>query len=312
MKDTPRTLAFGVPAPFQFEAPSSWLSRLALAQGLTSLDQLRQFLNLPKEFDLDWYVTGPRLQDLRRRCGLPGSSFAIADRLMSGILASGMGARSFLLVGRKGNAQSRYCPGCLAERRVAYLDIHWRFKAWRWCPVHDCLLLDACPDCEALLEHPCLIESKQAARAGHATLARCLRCSTLLSHEDLQLLAGECMKALNSVERLWMTNGRALLSALVHRRYQFRRQEHQLKGLVAMYASGVLPMAGLQAELDQKLEASRLARMAMETDGFDALGKRPRFRVHRTALPAEPDGRGAALETSTREGTAAMQGSTGQ
>jgi len=275
MKNAPRTLAFGVPAPFRFEAPSSWLSRLALAQGLTSLDELLRFLNLPTEVDLDWYLSGPALQDLLRQCNLPIHSFAIADRLMSSILASGMGAKQFLLAGKKGVARLRYCPCCLAERRVAHLDIHWRFKAWRWCPVHDCLLLDACPDCEALLEHPCLIESTKAARAGHVSLARCLRCSMLLSDEDLQSLAEKSMKALSSVERLWLTNGRALLSALVHRRYQFRRQEHRLQGLVAMYASGALPMAGLQDAFDRKLQASRLARLATEKDGFDELGRRP-------------------------------------
>lgn len=288
MKGTPGVLAFGVPVPFQFEAPSSWLSRLALAQGLTSLDELLRFLKVPTEVDLDWYLSGPQLQDLLRRCNLPVHSFAIADRLMSGIVASGMGVRQFLLAGKKGIARFRYCPCCIAERRVAYLEIHWRFKAWRWCPVHDCLLLDACPDCDALLEHPCLIESTKAARTGHASLARCLRCSMLLSDEDLQSLAEESIKALSSVERLWMTNGRALLSALAHRRYQFRRQEHQLQGLVAMYASGVLPMAGLQDALDRKLQASRLARLATEKDGFDELGRRPELtRVPDSAAERE-------------------------
>lgn len=263
-----------------------------------SLPELLRFLNLPTEVDLDWYLSGPQLQDLLRRCKLPDHSFGISDRLMSGIGASRLGAKQFLLAGKKGVARFRYCPCCLAERRVAHLDIHWRFKAWRWCPVHACLLLDACPECDGLLEHPCLIESTKAARAGHASLARCLHCSMLLSDEDLQSLAEESMKALSSVERLWLTNGRALLSALVHRRYQFRRQEHELQGLVAMYASGVLPMAGLQDALDRKLQASRLARLATEKDGFDELGKRPDRRVHRTALPSEPDGANVRSEAS--------------
>lgn len=72
------------------------------------------------------------------------------------------------------------------------------------------------------------------------------------------------MKALNSVERLWMTNGRALLSALFHRKYQFRQHEHRLDRLVAMYASGVLPMADVSDELDRKLHASRLVCRAVE------------------------------------------------
>ncbi|WP_457324103.1 TniQ family protein [Roseateles sp. P5_E11] len=273
MKGTPCILKFGVPRPFQFEAPSSWLSRLALAQGLSSIDELLRFLSLPTEVDLDWYLSGPALQDLLRRCNLPAHSFAIADRLMSSVLASGMGAKQFLLAGRKGIARFRYCPRCMSERRVGYLDIHWRFKVWLWCPIHNGLLLDACADCETMLEHPCLIEGTRAARAGHASLARCLRCCTALDADELQSLAEEAMKSLSSVERLWLINGRALLSALVHRSYQFRRQQHKLEGLVAMYASGVLPMAGLQDALDQKLRASRLARLSTQKDGLAELGK---------------------------------------
>lgn len=62
----------GVPKPFSIEAASSWLSRLALAQGCTVRELLR-FLNLRSDEDLDVQLRGHALSELRRKCGLPGS-----------------------------------------------------------------------------------------------------------------------------------------------------------------------------------------------------------------------------------------------
>lgn len=252
-----RTLTFGVPPPFEYEAPSSWLTRLACAQGLGSMDELLQFLELPAGVDLDWHLRGVALAELRRRCNLPPQSFAIAGRVMAGVLASGMAPERLLLRGKGNVARFRFCPCCLAERREPHLDVHWRFKCWRLCHVHNSLLVDACPACSCAVEHPCLMEATQAGRAGHASLSRCTRCSNRFSGEQAQQLGLDCAQLLNKHERQWLANGRAVLAALCEQRFKLRDQWWPIQSLGGHYRNVV---GAWSPRLDQKLEAWRASR----------------------------------------------------
>lgn len=254
MMSSPRCLSFGVPAPFEFEAPSSWLTRLAFAQGLGSMGELLRFLDLPAGDDLDWHLQGRPLQVLLERCNLPSQSFAIAAHVMRGARASGIGVRR-LLLGKDNSSRFRYCPCCLADRRVAHLDIHWRFKCWRMCPVHNCVMMDTCPNCPCVLEHPCLLDATHAGRSGHSTLGRCPKCCTLLSGPEVRRLAAEYTQILSKQDMLYAENGRAVLSALCARHFEFRGQLSSLQRLKDRYADFIgLPMNAI----DRKMEAWRV------------------------------------------------------
>ncbi len=265
--DQAASLKYGVPQPFQFEAPSAWLTRLACAQGVGELDELMHFLGLPTQGDLDWHLQGEALDGLRQRCHLPPSSFAVSSRLMEGVALSGMGPHKLLLSGEDGKARFRFCPCCLAERRLPYLDIHWRFACWRWCPIHDTVLQDACPDCEALVQHPCLIESTRAGRAGHASLSRCIFCSGRLAGLPVQQLARECLQSLGRVERLWLKNGQATVAALYKQYFKLRGKWHIIQGLGGEY--GLLVGFGSR-RIDRKLKAWRLTRQFLAEDSHPA------------------------------------------
>lgn len=232
-----QTLAFGVPPPFQFEAPTSWLTRLACAQGLGSMEELLRFLELPTGVDLDWYLRGDALADLRQRCRLPPGSFGIAGRVMLGAEESGVPLNRLLLTGRGGASQFRICPFCIAERRMAHLDIHWRFKCWRWCPVHNCMLLGACSSCSLPVEYPRLIESSRAGRRGHFSLGRCLRCSASFAQPTAMRVAADSCDAIDRSEWVWIRNGRAVLAAIHAFHFTLHGRRHPIRALRRKYGS---------------------------------------------------------------------------
>lgn len=251
------SLRYGVPPPFQFEAPSAWLTRLACSQGVGTLDELLHFLGLPTGVDLDWHLQGEALAELRQRCHLPPRSFAVASRLMEGAGLSGIGLGKLLLTSKDGEARFRFCPCCLAARRVPYLDIHWRFACWRWCPVHDAMLYDACPVCVVPLQHPTLIERTPAGRVGHASLVRCTHCSERFSGVQAQQFACESVLALGKTERLWLVNGRAMVAALYKQYFKLRGRWHIVQGLGGEYGHLV---GHASSRIDRKLEAWRSTR----------------------------------------------------
>jgi hypothetical protein len=164
-------LQYGVPQPFPFEAPSSWLSRLAMAQGCR-VEEAKAFVGFPSQMGRD-LVDSSHSEDLavlRQRCGLPTTAFAEATHLMDVALSVG---RLFLA---NGWARFHYCPLCLSARPTAYLDIHWRLNDRRYCLVHGCLLEFRCPECGASLTGPPDMIYSRMGREGHASLRRCRRC----------------------------------------------------------------------------------------------------------------------------------------
>jgi len=258
--DQAASLKYGVPQPFQFEAPSAWLTRLACAQGVGELDEPMHFLGLPTKGDLDWHLQGEALDELRQRCYLPPSSFSISNRLMKGAALSRVEPSKLLLLSKDGEARFRFCPCCLAERSLPYLDIHWRFACWRWCPIHDAILQDACPDCAAFVQHPYLIESTRAGRAGHASLSRCTLCTGRLAGQPLQQLARECLQALGGVDLLWLKNGQATMAALYKQYFNLRGEWNIIQRLGGEY--GLLVGLGGR-HIDRKLEAWRSTRASL-------------------------------------------------
>lgn len=209
----------GVPIPFDFEAVSAWLPRLALSQG-SSLSEVADFLGIDVGRDVDRKVIGEKLSHVRKVCALPDSAFAISEQIMQSLdLMKPVGDQ---FMARRGSSRPRFrfCVCCLSEMQTPYFPIHWRFIAWRRCPLHDCLLEDACPHCGAPVVFPTCIQQSASGRAGYAGLDRCLSCAKRLSSAAPCSLQVGGVRLVNQWEDQQLANGHALLAALVKRSFR--------------------------------------------------------------------------------------------
>jgi hypothetical protein len=213
------TQLFGVPKPFDFEAVSAWLPRLALSQG-SALSDVAEFLGLNLGSDVDRHVIGAKLAHVRKICSLPNSAFAVSEQIMESLdLIRPVGDQ---FMARRGSRRPRFrfCVGCLSEMKTPHFPIHWRFIAWRRCPLHDCLLEDACPHCGTPIVLPTCIQKSTSGRAGYSGLDRCLSCTKRLSTADPCSLQVGDVRLVNQWEDQLLANGRALLAALVKRSFR--------------------------------------------------------------------------------------------
>ncbi len=69
-------------------------------------------------------------------------------------------------------AYHRFCAACLATDKTKYFRLEWRFKCWRWCPIHSCLLRERCPHCNKVVMLPGDMYSAGPEGLGIATLDR--------------------------------------------------------------------------------------------------------------------------------------------
>lgn len=232
-----------VPTPEPFEAASSWLARLAVSQG-ASLWELLQFLQLPRRADLDRFLCGGQIARLRTVCGLPEAALALHDRIMTSLNSmSPVGDRYLALAGLNGS-RFRYCPLCMGEMRTTHFQIHWRFIAWRWCPIHDCLLEDSCPECEAIIVLPADLAESNAGRLGYASLNRCQSCGYRLNDARPCYLQNGSFRRVSEMEELCLKNGRALLAALYHGWFAIKNRHGRLAlpRFIEIEQAGVLPL----------------------------------------------------------------------
>jgi hypothetical protein len=204
----------GVPGPIDQEAFSCWFSRLTLSQG-ASLAEVARYLELDLRRDIDRQAHGPVLTRVRDLCGLEGSAFAVQDRLMQSLHAIEPVGEDYMACAGDNKSRFRFCVPCLTEMRVPHYPIHWRFVAWRRCPVHDCLLEDACPECGRAVLLPGSLEHSQAGRAGYTMLDRCLGCAGRLTAVAPCLLQVGSTRLVRPWEDEQLENGRALLAALM-------------------------------------------------------------------------------------------------
>lgn len=223
------TIRYGVPTPFPFEATSSWLSRLALAQG-RPLKEVLRLLGLTSTVPLDARLVGARLLQLRRQCCLPPTAFAISDALL-GSAASARLLRSRFRQDDKGRPAFAYCPLCLKTRPTGYLDIHWRLMDWRHCPIHSCLMEEQCPSCGQFLRHPVDMIRSNAGKAGHATQRRCQTCMCDLGAVSPLLVSIDALKRIHPIDACRISNGRALMAALVQGQFEFRGTRSRIASL---------------------------------------------------------------------------------
>lgn len=140
------------PQPASLESVTSYITRLAQANGLQSIAELATLAGLTH----NW-------QSLR---SFPDGSIANALGLttLTGWTRTDLDTMTFLPLGRHfGRANStqtlrrflqgslashlRYCPLCLAEHDFPYYRLSWRFLILSGCRTHHCWLLDHCGHC---------------------------------------------------------------------------------------------------------------------------------------------------------------------
>lgn len=231
----------GIPPLQMAESPSSWLSRVALYQGIT-LKELFSYFELPHKGDTDMAFVRGNLRRIAAVCGLPYEQFHFIRTMFLGVASLDRTGAKYLL-SQQGAPRYRFCPSCLFQQREKHLPLHWRFKAWRWCPEHHCLLEDACPHCAAPLLLPLDMISSGPDRAGVDRLNRCLHCAEKLcaTYESTQSTLDFYLLA--PWEALLLRNGRALLAALHRRevRLDFSHKSFPLSAVRRIEKQGLLP-----------------------------------------------------------------------
>ncbi|WP_182284425.1 TniQ family protein [Comamonas testosteroni] len=232
----------GIPPIHGYESPASWLTRAALSQGV-EVKELMTYVGLPVKRDPDLTLAGNALWNVANLTGQAVSSFGFAEHMFSGVRSIDPTGEDFLLWTKNGMPRYRYCSSCLHEPGCKHFPLHWRFKAWRWCPIHDCLLGESCPHCRCDLQLPGDMLNAGLKREGVAHLGHCLQCAERLDtgwdstpHPLKEGLVAGWEKAV-------LENGRALLAAIFHRHFFItgNAKRHSLDSLTRFKKMGVLP-----------------------------------------------------------------------
>lgn len=155
--------------PLPNEVLSSWLNRIALANGLAP----RSFADV---LGLRRGMWSPRLElRLPRHVALSLShQTGVSDKSISAMSMNGDASIPLLLPLRENAARDRsnwiqYCPQCLANDDAPYFRRHWRLASRVSCFEHGSGLRDRCPACRsgiASFDQGELIPQQFCARCG--------------------------------------------------------------------------------------------------------------------------------------------------
>lgn len=203
-----------VPVPAIDEAASSWLTRFAMSQG-ADLKTAAQFVGAPHEGDIDTIMVGSVLRSVVRKCGLPDQALAWHERIMLNVRELDNFGNLLLITSAK-KPRVRFCKHCLHTMREPYFPIHWRFAPWQWCPIHDCLMEEACRSCYARPASLVDVFETTAGKKGYVKLNRCQRCGAKLNLPVGPMTKSRRLDDLVQEQQRQVSNGRALLAALYH------------------------------------------------------------------------------------------------
>lgn len=212
-RDASHLLA-GVPPAQLDESPSSWLTRAALSQGTTTV-QVLQHLSLRQTLEVDFFVHSPSMANALSAAGLPATTLLVASKMLANLRTVDRFGRTFLLRDKQ-KARYRYCAACLHMQPNKYLPLHWRFKAWQWCPQHMSYMRDVCTRCHSPIELPGNLSRSGAHGEGVASLDCCLMCGHRLSASADSDRNQIDPHALDEWTATLLRNGRALVSAFYY------------------------------------------------------------------------------------------------
>ncbi len=142
---------------------SSWLVRAALANGCDPMVLTGAVWPRWRVWtgDLDRTIPDERLVVLAKESGIRSEAFK--GVLLWPVFLAIMGEEPplngiwpwLIPTGSRNRKRSdglQYCPRCLAEDRIPYYRLQWRFSWQTVCAKHGCGLLDRCHHCDAVLE----------------------------------------------------------------------------------------------------------------------------------------------------------------
>jgi hypothetical protein len=205
-------MLLNLPQCHPHESPSSWLTRIAISQG-ERLGEIMSLFELKSRGDIDLYLSTapPQACD---RFGINLSNLLVSRRVLPALISSGLPVDRYLLHGSRGQPRYRFCPVCVRHAWNPTIPVHWRFSAWRYCPLHMCLMEDCCHNCKADLLLPVSQITCGPGKLGVDHLGRCMACShslwvmpIFINWEIFLDLFGR-----NAVQKF--KHGRSLLSAL--------------------------------------------------------------------------------------------------
>lgn len=227
-----------VPPPEPFESPASWLSQLALSQGV-AFPEVTNYLKLDLDGDVDMKFVRNNLKSVAAICGLEKSVFGFMAHMFSQLRRiDALGSR--FLLSHNGLARYRFCSQCLAEQRTPHFPLHWRFNAWRWCPLHNRLMSDHCPQCKAIVVLPADVVSVRTVRQGSAQITSCMVCGSRLSRKPKNSRFYISGNNLLPKEHFMVANGRSLLAALYANKVTVSSQpkRHRFRELLELEQAG--------------------------------------------------------------------------
>lgn len=224
----------------QVEALSSWLHRLALANGFLGYGDLlrNERLTALTANMVDTASGDSALITTLTRLSMQPSSRLHAhslDEHLSALRGDPMALnRRWLLSssGRAGRNGARFsiCPACLSSDERPFWRANWRLSTTTTCAIHRCLLIDACPSCGA---PPAMSASR------FSPLDRCASCDTVLAsitsntraekapiwRSEPGLTAQTALPVSLSFPHLWWDGVRILLHLLTKQRVLYRLAE---------------------------------------------------------------------------------------
>ena len=239
----------GIPEPIGFESPASWLARAALSQGVSPKELLAHF-GFHKKVDPDLFMTGKAAMRISVVCQLPLGKFDFAVRMFDNLKSIDPTGEIFLLE-RKQLAEYRYCPVCLHLSRTKHFMVHWRFRAWRHCPLHRCMMEDSCPRCGSLVQLPTDLMNAGPEKQGIAFLDQCGVCGHKLSRHWDQVWGLVDQYSVSDWKWSQLVNGRATLSAIYHRELRYAQGSdgtHGLRDLLKLDRRGLIPNRSVSGE----------------------------------------------------------------
>jgi len=172
------------PQPQPFESFTSYIIRLAQANGLRSIRELTTLIAIPPRSQ--GLYTSPDYPIRSYYVGMAQATRSSQERLLSTTFhpliqhfgrSMQPGALHRFLAGSLAPSL-RYCPVCLAEGSPPYYSLLWRFLVLPGCIEHEVLLLEQCDCCGARLP---LVPSP-------ARLAKCPTCQADLSRGQMRSL----------------------------------------------------------------------------------------------------------------------------
>lgn len=231
----------GVPGIQPFESPASWMARAALSQGI-NIKEFKKFIGMHRKADPDISFTQKYTRHVASVTGVNYKEFSFIQHMLTGLRQIDRHGTVFLL-GSAQAAQYRFCSVCLAKDRTKTFPLHWRFKCWRWCPLHDCLMMERCPHCKSLVYLPQDMFMGGPKKAGVASLDRCLSCGKRLNAGWTTIINSLDLSLVPPWEQSLMDNGRAVLAAIYYRRVELYGEQgaFSFSSLKRIQKNGLLP-----------------------------------------------------------------------